>query len=61
MAPGSRVPSRCIVGIGSVITSELTAESHLIVGVPAKAVKELSEEDQFLIQRKTRLDLPDDV
>ena len=56
-----RVPSRCIVGIGSVITSELTAESHLIVGVPAKAVKELSEEDQFLIQRKTRLDLPDDV
>jgi acetyltransferase-like isoleucine patch superfamily enzyme len=61
MAPGSRVPSRCIVGIGSVITSELTAEGHLIAGVPAKAIKELSEEDQFLIQRKTRLDLPDDV
>jgi acetyltransferase-like isoleucine patch superfamily enzyme len=61
MAPGSRVPSRCIVGIGSVITSELTAEGHLIAGVPAKAVKELGEEDLFLIQRKTRLDLPDDV
>ena len=61
MAPGSRVPSRCIVGIGSVITSELTAEGHLIAGVPAKAIKELTEEDQFLIQRKTRLDLPDDV
>lgn len=61
MAPGSRVPSRCIVGIGSVITSELTVEGHLIAGVPAKAIKELSEEDQFLIQRKTRLDLPDDV
>jgi acetyltransferase-like isoleucine patch superfamily enzyme len=61
MAPGSTVPSRCIVGIGSVITNELTAEGHLIAGVPAKAVKELSDEDLFLIQRKTRLDLPDDV
>jgi acetyltransferase-like isoleucine patch superfamily enzyme len=61
MAPGSSVPSRCIVGIGSVITNELTAEGHLIAGVPAKAVKELSDEDLFLIQRKTRLDLPDDV
>jgi acetyltransferase-like isoleucine patch superfamily enzyme len=61
MAPGSGLPSRCIVGIGSVITSELTDEEHLIAGVPAKAVKELSEEDLFLIQRKTRLDLPDDI
>jgi Acetyltransferase (isoleucine patch superfamily) len=61
MAPGSRVPSRCIVGIGSVITSELTSEGHLIAGVPAKPVKELGEEDLFLIQRKTRLDMPDDV
>jgi len=61
MAPGSAVPSRCIVGIGSVITSELTAEGNLIAGVPAKVVKELSHEDLFLIQRKTRIDLPDDV
>jgi acetyltransferase-like isoleucine patch superfamily enzyme len=61
MAPGATLPSRCIVGIGSVITSELTAEGHLIAGVPAKPVKELSSEDQFLIERKTRLDLPDDV
>ena len=61
MAPGSALPSRCIVGIGSVITSELTTEGYLIAGVPAKPVKELSEEDQFLIERKTRIDLPDDV
>jgi hypothetical protein len=33
----------------------------LIVGVPAKAIKDLTEEDEFLIERKTRLDLPDDV
>jgi acetyltransferase-like isoleucine patch superfamily enzyme len=61
IAPGGSLPSRCIVGIGSVITSELTTEGYLIAGVPAKPVKELSEEDQFLIERKTRIDLPDDV
>jgi acetyltransferase-like isoleucine patch superfamily enzyme len=61
IAPGGALPSRCIVGIGSVITSQLTAEGYLIAGVPAKPVKELSEEDRFLIERKTRVDLPDDV
>ena len=61
MAPGSALPSRCIVGIGSVITSELIDEERLIAGVPAKSVKELSEEDKFLIERKTRLDLPDNI
>jgi acetyltransferase-like isoleucine patch superfamily enzyme len=61
IAPGGGLPSRCIVGIGSVITNELTAEGYLIAGVPAKPVKELTEEDQFLIERKTRVDLPDDV
>jgi acetyltransferase-like isoleucine patch superfamily enzyme len=61
IAPGGTVPSRCIVGIGSVITSELTVEGQLIVGIPAKPVKDLSEEDQFLIEQKTREDLPDDV
>ena len=55
------IPSRCIVGIGSVITSALDAEGKLIVGMPAKPVKDLSEEDQFLIEQKTREDLPDDV
>ena len=61
MAPGSAIPARSIVGIGSVITAALTEEGKLIAGVPAKAIKELSQEDQFLIERKTRPDLPDDV
>ena len=61
MAPGASIPSRCIVGIGSVITGCLTDEEHLIAGVPAKPIKELESEDKFLIERKTRLDLPDDV
>jgi len=61
MAPGSSIPSRCIVGIGSVITSKIDAEEWLIGGVPAKPIKELSSEDRFLIERRTRPDLPDDV
>lgn len=61
IAPGGTVPSRCIVGIGSVITSELTLEGQLVAGMPAKPVKPLSEEDQFLIDQKTRDDLPDDI
>ncbi|HKP44989.1 MAG TPA: hypothetical protein VJT50_00190 [Pyrinomonadaceae bacterium] len=61
IAPGGSVPSRCIVGIGSVITGELTDEGCLIAGVPAKSIKPLNEEDCFLIERKTRKDLPDDV
>jgi acetyltransferase-like isoleucine patch superfamily enzyme len=61
MAPGSSIPARSIVGIGSVITAQLQEEGKLIAGVPAKTIKELSTEDQFLIERKTRPDLPDDV
>jgi len=61
IAPGGSLPSRCVVGIGSVITSQLNEEEYLIAGVPAKPVKKLNEEDRFLIERKTRPDLPDDV
>lgn len=61
VAPGSSVPSRCIVGIGAVVTGKIEAEGWLIAGVPAKPIKELSAEDKFLIERKTRPDLPDDV
>jgi len=61
MAPGSSIPARSIVGIGSVITARLEEEGKLIAGVPAKTIKELSADDQFLIERKTRPDLPDNV
>jgi acetyltransferase-like isoleucine patch superfamily enzyme len=61
MAPGASIPPRCIVGIGAVITGTIDAEGWLIAGVPAKPVKELSSDDRFLIERKTRPDLPDDV
>ena len=61
VAPGGAIPSRCVVGIGSVITRRIEGENCLIAGVPAKLIKQLSEEDQFLIEYKTRPDLPDDL
>ncbi|HUQ32937.1 MAG TPA: hypothetical protein VM095_12530 [Pyrinomonadaceae bacterium] len=61
VAPGGCIPSRCIVGIGAVITKELTKENYLIGGVPAKPIKPLGSEDIFLIEHKTRPDLPDDL
>jgi carbonic anhydrase/acetyltransferase-like protein (isoleucine patch superfamily) len=61
VAPGGSIPSRCIVGIGAVIVDELKEENCLIAGVPAKARKELGANDKFLIEQKTRPDLPDDV
>ncbi len=61
IAPGGGIPSRCIVGIGSVITKQLEGENHLIAGVPAKPIKQLDAEDRFLIEHRTRPDLPEDV
>jgi acetyltransferase-like isoleucine patch superfamily enzyme len=61
MAPGSSIGSRCIVGIGAVITGELVAEGKLIGGVPGKVIKDLSDEDHFLVERKTRPDMPDEL
>lgn len=61
VAPGGSIPSRCIVGIGAVITGELKGENFLIGGVPARTIKELSAEDRFLIEQKTRADLPEEV
>lgn len=61
MAPGARVPSRCIVGLGSVVVDDLGLSGQLVAGVPARAVRPLTDDDVALIERKTREDLPDDL
>ena len=38
-APGASVPDYCIVGLGSVVTSEITESRSLVAGVPAKVIK----------------------
>jgi acetyltransferase-like isoleucine patch superfamily enzyme len=60
MAPGARIPSYCIVGIGSVITKPITEACSLIAGVPAKRRRAINREDYQLIFGRTRPDLPDE-
>ena len=61
MTPGSALPPRCVVGIGAVVTRKIEADGWMIAGLPAKPIRELTAEDKFLIERKTRPDLPDDI
>jgi len=61
ISPGGAIPSRCVVGIGSVIAGRLEGENCLIAGVPAKVIKPLDPDDISLIEYKTRPDLPDDI
>jgi acetyltransferase-like isoleucine patch superfamily enzyme len=61
LVPGVTVPAKCVVGIGSVLTKKYEGENNLIAGVPAKVVKSLDENGKFLIEYKTRPDLPNDI
>src|ERR1043166_280936 len=61
ISPGGSIAANCIVGIGAVITKQLKNEYQLVAGVPAQEVKELGEEDRFLVRQKTRKDLPDEI
>ncbi len=61
IAPGSEIASRCIIGMGAVISGRFESEYKLIGGVPAKEIKDLDDDGRFLTERKTRNDLPDDI
>jgi acetyltransferase-like isoleucine patch superfamily enzyme len=61
VAPGTVIPAKCIVGMGSVVTKAFSNEYQLIAGNPASEVRELNEDGRFLTERKTRNDLPDDI
>jgi acetyltransferase-like isoleucine patch superfamily enzyme len=61
VAPGAAIPPKCIVGLGSVVAGKFAGENKMIAGVPAREIKELGEEGRFLVERKTRVDLPDDI
>jgi acetyltransferase-like isoleucine patch superfamily enzyme len=61
MAPGSAVPARSLVALGSVISGELEEEASLIGGVPARHLRALSADERALVGRRTRDDLPDGI
>ncbi len=60
MAPGTRIPHCCVVGIGAVVTKPMLHPYSLIGGVPAKRIRGIDEDDKELIFGKTRKDLPDE-
>ena len=60
-APGSSIPSKCIVGIGSVIVDSFIAEGQLIAGVPGRHIRWINDRDCELLFDKTRLDLPEQL
>jgi acetyltransferase-like isoleucine patch superfamily enzyme len=51
LAPGSSVPDRCLVGMGSVIIGSLPDELTLYAGVPARHIRKLDPASAFF--RKT--------
>jgi carbonic anhydrase/acetyltransferase-like protein (isoleucine patch superfamily) len=61
MAPGARLPERCILALGSVLTGAIETSGSLVGGVPAKVIRPLTAEDDVLIHRKARMDAPDDL
>jgi carbonic anhydrase/acetyltransferase-like protein (isoleucine patch superfamily) len=61
MAPGSILPARCIVALGSVVSGTLEGTESLIGGTPAKVLRPLDERDRDLIDRPTRDGLPENL
>ena len=43
LVPGSLVPDRCLVGMGSVVVSPLPEKGILYAGVPARAIKRVDD------------------
>jgi len=61
MAPGSALPARSIVALGSVVSGRIEGDASLIGGVPAARLRALDADEAELAGRRTRDDLPDDV
>jgi acetyltransferase-like isoleucine patch superfamily enzyme len=60
IAPGSSLPERCILGLGAVLSGAIDTPGSLVGGVPARVLRPLTPEDEGLVMRKTRPDIPDD-
>lgn len=61
LAPGSSLPAHCIVTLGSVVSGQIKGERSLIGGVPAKVLRGLNDYDSDLVEKPTRIGLPEDL
>jgi acetyltransferase-like isoleucine patch superfamily enzyme len=60
IAPGSSLPERCILGLGAVLSGAIETPGSLVGGVPARVLRPLTPDDEVLVMRKTRSDIPSD-
>lgn len=61
VAPGVEVAPFCIVALGAVLMGKYEETRTLIGGNPAQVMRPLRESDMFLVSRKTRDDIPDEL
>ena len=61
IAPGGELPDRCILALGAVLSGRIDSPGSLVGGVPAKVIRPLSAEDEVLVKRKVRPDIPDEL
>jgi Acetyltransferase (isoleucine patch superfamily) len=61
IAPGTEVSDCSIVSLGSVLLKSIQKPRCLIAGNPAEIVRPLRPRDLFLVTRKTRNDIPDEI
>jgi acetyltransferase-like isoleucine patch superfamily enzyme len=50
-APGSGVGNRVVVGMGAVVTKRIEQDDVVVGGLPAKIIKNRSEEDGYVFQK----------
>jgi acetyltransferase-like isoleucine patch superfamily enzyme len=58
LAPGATLGSHSILGMGSVLTGPASG-GKVHGGVPARPIRDLTEEDRKTVMRKSRNDIPD--
>jgi len=61
VAPGACLAEGCILALGAVLAGEVLEPNSLVGGVPARVLRPLTPEDQALVRRKTRPDIPGDL
>lgn len=61
VAPGVKVAPFSVVSLASVLTGEIESSRVLIGGNPASVIRTLTVRDLFLVVRKTRNDIPDEL
>lgn len=61
VAPGVKVAPFSIVSLGAVLTGEMGSPRVLIGGNPGTVIRPLNAHDLYLVVRKTRNDIPDEL